>query len=67
MSAAVVQTHYGQVKGEQSGSVSVWRGIPYAKALRFQPPQRPDAWEGVYEALQFGASAVQPQSEVMGF
>lgn len=67
MSTAVVQTHYGQVKGEQSGSVSVWRGIPYAKALRFQPPQKPDAWEGVYEALQFGASAVQPQSEVMGF
>lgn len=62
-----VQTHYGQVKGEQTAGVLVWKGIPYAKAVRFQPPQKPDAWEGVYEAVHFGATAVQPQSDVMGF
>lgn len=67
MSTTVVQTKYGQVKGEKAGEVSVWKGIPYAKAERFQPPQKPDAWEGIYGAVQFGAAAVQPQSEVMGF
>lgn len=67
MSTTVVQTNYGHVRGEQVGDVSVWKGIPYAKALRFRAPQKPDAWEGVYEARQFGASAMQPQSEVMDF
>lgn len=67
MTEAVVQTIYRQVKGEKADGVTVWKGIPYAKASRFQPPQKPDGWEGVYEAAHFGASAMQPQSEVMGF
>ena len=67
MSSTYVQTGYGQVKGEQMNGVSVWKGIPYAKAARFHPPQRPDAWEGVYEAVRFGPAAMQPESEVMSF
>ena len=67
MSTTFVQTGYGQVKGEQVDGISVWRGIPYAKAARFRPPQRPDAWEGVYEAVHFGSAAMQPESEVMSF
>lgn len=71
MSTTCVTTRYGQVKGEQIDGVSVWKGIPYAKApvgsLRFRPPQKLEAWEGIYEATQFGPSAIQPPSEIMSF
>ena len=67
MSSTYVQTGYGQVKGEQMDGISVWRGIPYAKAARFHPPQKPEAWEGVYEAVRFGPAAMQPESEIRSF
>lgn len=71
MSATNVITSYGQVSGEEINGVSVWKGIPYAKApvgnLRFRPPQIPEAWDGIYDATQFGPSAIQPVSEIMNF
>ncbi|MFF5995716.1 carboxylesterase/lipase family protein [Lysinibacillus sp. KU-BSD001] len=71
MSETLVQTSFGQVIGENVDGIAVWKGIPYAKApigkLRFSPPQSPDAWEGVYEATQFGPSAIQPEREMMRF
>lgn len=71
MDNLVVQTKYGKVKGEQTGNVYVWKGIPYAKApvgsLRFRPPQEPDSWEGVRDATQFGSASMQPNSEMMKF
>lgn len=57
LSASVVSTVEGQVRGEVRDGVSVFRGIRYAQApvgeLRFRPPQPVSAWGGVREALDF--------------
>ncbi|MEN1970425.1 carboxylesterase/lipase family protein [Lentibacillus sp. N15] len=69
MENVVVETRYGKVKGERTGNVSVWKGIPYAKPpvgkLRFRPPESLEAWNGVYDATSFGAVAMQPESPLM--
>ncbi len=45
------------------GSVSVYKGIPYAAApvgpLRWQTPQPPEGWEGVRSAKEFAAACPQ--------
>lgn len=70
MFAPVVETRYGKLRGDKSGKVCVWRGIPYAKPplgmLRFRPPQVPEPWDGVREAKTFGPSAMQSTSPVQG-
>jgi para-nitrobenzyl esterase len=47
-----------------------WLGLPYAAppvgAKRWRAPQRPSAWEGVREALRFGAPCVQQASPLGG-
>lgn len=55
----VVKTTYGTVSGVFEDSIFIFRGIPYAKAERFMPPQDPDAWEGVLECKDFGPVAKQ--------
>jgi len=70
MKKLIVDTCKGQVKGEQIGGISVWRGIPYAAApigkRRFQPPAPCEKWEGIYDATAFGPVAVQPENGIMG-
>ncbi|HEU5374459.1 MAG TPA: carboxylesterase/lipase family protein [Ktedonobacteraceae bacterium] len=60
---AIVETRYGKVRGTNSGSVSCWKGIPYAQApigkLRFHPPQLPQPWSGTRDATVFGSIAPQ--------
>ena len=64
MSGALVQTQYGKVQGVQEGMVYSWKGLSYAKpplgALRFRPPQPPEAWSDIRQATQFGPMAIQP-------
>ncbi|MEU7768000.1 carboxylesterase/lipase family protein [Nocardia sp. NPDC049190] len=59
----VARTTYGDVRGVRSGSVAVWRSIPYAAApsgtSRFAPPQPPSTWEGVRDCTSFGQIAPQ--------
>ena len=66
MSEALVQTLYGKVQGVQEGTVSSWKGIPYAQpplgALRFRPPHPPKAWSDIRQATQFGPVAMQPST-----
>ncbi|HLI06817.1 MAG TPA: carboxylesterase/lipase family protein [Ktedonobacteraceae bacterium] len=63
MSETIVETTYGEVRGIDHGTVSVWKGIPFARPpvgeRRFRPPQPPEAWEGVRDATQFGTVAPQ--------
>lgn len=56
---ASVKTTYGNVSGTREDSISIFKGIPYAKAERFMPPQDPDAWEGVRECSAYGPVARQ--------
>lgn len=55
----VTTTHTGQVSGTFNDGVYAFKGIPYAKAERFMPPQDPDAWEGIRECTAFGPVARQ--------
>ncbi|MEO7019791.1 MAG: carboxylesterase/lipase family protein [Ktedonobacteraceae bacterium] len=67
---AIVETHYGKVRGTDLGSVAVWKGIPYAQPpiekLRFHVPQAPEAWSGVRDASKFGAVAPQDVAHLSG-
>ncbi len=55
----VVRTTSGDVSGSFNDSVYAFKGIPYAKAERFMPPQDPDAWDGIRECTDFGPVARQ--------
>ncbi|WP_044239881.1 carboxylesterase/lipase family protein [Flexithrix dorotheae] len=55
----VVETTNGEISGSFNDSVYAFKGIPYAKAERFMPPQDPDAWEGIRECTDFGPVARQ--------
>lgn len=55
----VVKTTYGKISGTYNNSVYAFKGIPYAMAERFMPPQDPDAWGGVRECKDFGPVARQ--------
>jgi len=58
----IVKTTYGSISGSIDDGVFSFKGIPYAKAERFMPPQAPDAWEGVREHTKFGPIAMQVNS-----
>lgn len=57
--AQVVKTTAGDVSGSFNDNVYAFKGIPYAKAERFMPPQDPDSWDGVRECTKFGPVARQ--------
>jgi len=50
----VVETTYGAISGTIEDGIFTFKGVPYAKADRFMPPQEPDSWEGVLECKDFG-------------
>ncbi len=51
---AIVQTEQGKVRGYIHNGTFIYKGIPYAKAERFQPPVKPSSWEGVRSSLTYG-------------
>jgi para-nitrobenzyl esterase len=59
----IISTHMGKIKGLQQSGHQDFQGIRYALApvgeLRFQPPQRIDLWEGIYDATHCGPIAPQ--------
>ncbi len=56
----------GQVVGETSGDLAIFRGIPFAVPpvgdLRWKPPRPVQAWSGVRRCTEFGPSCPQPPS-----
>src|ERR1700726_9928 len=60
----VVTTRHGQVRGQVTDGVAAFKGIPYAAPPfgpnRFQPPRPPKSWDGVRDALAYGAVPPQP-------
>lgn len=66
----LVQTKYGKLQGYFFEGAYIYKGIPYAKAQRFQMPQPPDSWEGVKPATSYGyvcplLAQDNPTSELM--
>ncbi len=51
---AHTSTQSGDVIGYVHKGVYNFKGIPYAKAERFMPPQKPDKWEGVRSCRSYG-------------
>ena len=60
--APVVKVSSGAISGLIDDGVYAFKGIPYAQAERFMPPEKPDAWDGVREATKFGPIAMQVNS-----
>ncbi|HEY8546760.1 MAG TPA: carboxylesterase/lipase family protein [Acidimicrobiales bacterium] len=58
----IVETAAGKVEGLEREGVLLFRGIPYAYADRFRPPQPAPPWAGVLDATRFGPSAPQDPS-----
>ena len=55
-----VQTVSGPVAGYVDDGVFIYKGIPYAKAERFQPAVDPDPWTDVRPSRAFGPTAPAP-------
>lgn len=73
MSAAIVETKYGRLRGKEENGIYVWRGIPYAAppihSFRFRAPVPPASWTGIRDATQFGNGSLQrpsPFSKILG-
>jgi para-nitrobenzyl esterase len=65
MSAPVVETGCGKVRGINDNGVHVFKGIPYGASTagnnRFMPPSKCTPWAGVRDCLQLGHQAPQMQ------
>lgn len=59
----VVKTDSGPVRGLADRGVMSFKGVRYGAApvgpLRFKPPVKPQAWTETFEAVRFGAPAMQ--------
>jgi para-nitrobenzyl esterase len=61
--APIATTATGKVRGYTDNGVLVFKGIPYGEdtaKTRFQPPAKPQPWQGIRDALTFGPQAPQP-------
>jgi len=63
ISDPVAETVYGKVKGIVKEGIYCFKGIRYGASTggenRFMPPQKPEPWGGVLDALEFGNSSPQ--------
>jgi para-nitrobenzyl esterase len=59
----IVETRNGKVRGVASGSINIFKGIPYSGPVngmrRFAPPSQPASWPDVRDALEYGPTALQ--------
>ena len=60
----IVRTTAGDLRGAHENGVAVFRGVPYATAPRFVPPQPVPAWSGVRDAQRDGPIAPQGRSRL---
>ena len=60
----VAQTVYGKVQGYKDGDVYAFKGIPYAKAERFMPPQSPDRHDDVMLCRTYGPKTPQTSTSL---
>ena len=53
----ITDTAYGKVRGFIDDGTYTFRGIPYAKADRFEMPEAPDTWDDIRNCLVYGSTA----------
>ncbi|MCF0165873.1 MAG: carboxylesterase/lipase family protein [Bacteroidales bacterium] len=53
----------GTIEGVYADNVYAFKGIPYAKAERFQPSEPVDKWEGVRQCKEYGPWAKQAERD----
>lgn len=65
-SVAVTDTESGKVRGYIEDGIYTYKGIPYAQAKRFMPPQKAASWEGVRSSTTYGpvAPLITPTTQV---
>lgn len=51
---AVVETTQGKIRGYVYDNISIFKGIPYARAERFHAPEPMKPWEGVLDTTSYG-------------
>ena len=51
---ALVTTAAGLIKGYEHDGLTIFKGIPYAKARRFHAPEPVEPWKGVFDASSYG-------------
>src|SRR6201982_2829207 len=56
--ATVAETNAGKIRGFKRNGVYIFKGVPYGAstsgANRFMPPVKPEPWNGIRNALQYG-------------
>ena len=52
--AAQVRTDRGLARGYEHNGLSIFKGIPYARARRFHAPEPVKKWDGVLDATSYG-------------
>ncbi len=57
--APIAETAQGRLEGSRAGGAYAFKGIRYARAQRFMPPEPPESWAGIKPAQAFGANAPQ--------
>ena len=61
LSAPVVATSAGRVRGRTEGGITSFKGVPYAAPpvgkRRLLAPEPPERWDGVRDALEYGPTA----------
>ncbi len=62
----VVQVKSGKVRGYRDGKTSVFLGIPYAEAERFEMPKPVKPWEGILSAQAYGPVCPVPAQSKPG-
>lgn len=54
-----IELESGVIEGYIDRGILAYTNIPYCKADRFMPPQKPDPWEGVLECKTFPPASMQ--------
>ncbi len=66
---SIVTTANGKIRGAIEGKVHAFKGVPYGASTagegRFLPPEKPQSWTGVRNALELGPASPQIPSRLI--